>query len=819
MSMEQAMLARARPQVMANKIHAALAMELSKGCRRELCPQPVDLEPPYLPIGTADVDDMPWILQPAVPRNQLLRLAVWLSPEQNCEWRRSELFLKQLCGIYYRAALELVGNCAGIGLRLLCHCQDEGVVHAAFASQFEQCRLSRLIKDPLQILPASAWQQADWLDFLPPPPYSHLLTQPNELQHSPLTGVFAALAQIPPPALGVYQILFAPVDPDHNWYANVQTAIDLEYASKLINPTASLLRAAQQTPSGDLRQMSMELGTKAHNDKPFFAVAFRLAVVGAGGQASGLLRALSLVSHLTQHGGRPLLHLDQRDYRQAMAAPDPRGMILDGIVHRPGFILNSWELTTLVHMVPPGLNEHRKAGLHLLEPLRPADDSDMKGMPLGVCDCGDKVQTVCLDPNLRFKHIDLIGRPGQGKSTLMERMILYDISQGHGVAVLDPHGRLVRRMLDLIPPEHADRVIYLDPGNEAYVPLWNPLRRTSTGEGVVSGPWCEQTADNLVGAFRSFVDGWGDRLEHVLRHAFNAVLHLPGGTLLDVANLLRRKSKESNLLRSQILRVIDNLVARQFWQEDFNHYSNKDLSPAAHKTSKLLMSGTAGLMLSQPDSAFDFTQVADQGMIMLWDLSHLGSETREILGSFVLSLLHQTALGRDGTIGNLPCFHIYCDEAHRLITDALEDVLAETRKFKVSLTLAHQTMEQMGIKRQQALSNVGTTIIFNVDRINAIYLQKDLQDRVELNDLLTLDEGEAIARINSQIIRIRTAEPLLPRDDSAREAILARCRERYCRPAEQIHQQLRRQDNRQTIETVAPIVLDNNEKAFAYDEL
>ena len=817
MSMEQAMLARARPQVMANKIHAALAVELSKGCRPELCLQPVDLEPPYCPLGAADADDMPWVLQSVVPRDQLLRLAVWISPEQNCEWRQSELFLKQLCEIQNRVALELVGNRAGISLRILCHRLDAGVVHTAFLSQFAQCRLSGLIEDPLQALPARAWQQAAWSDYFPTPPYSHLLTQPNELQHSPLAVVFAALAQISPPALGVYQVLFSPVDPDHNWYANVQTAIDLEYASKLFNPTASMSRTAQQAPSGDLRQMSMGLVDKAHNDKPFYAVAFRLAVVGAGDQASGLLRSLSLISHLVQHGGRPLLHLDQRDYRQVMTEPDLRGMILDGIVHRPGFILNSWELTTLVHMIPPGLNEHSAVGLHLLEPLRPVDDIAMKGMPLGECDCGDRVRTVCLDPILRFKHIDVIGRTGKGKSTLMERMILYDILQGDGVAVLDPHGRLVRRMLDLIPPEHADRVIYLAPGTDD-VPLWNPLRWASNRGDAASGPWCEQTADNLVGAFRSFVTGWGDRLEHVLRHAFNAVLHLPDGTLLDVANLLRRKSKESDALRSRILRVLDNEVARRFWQEDFNHYSNSELSPAAHKTSKLLMSGNAGLMLSQPDSAFNFKQVMDHGKIMLWDLSYLGSETREILGSFVLCLLHQTALSRDGTVGDLPRFNIFCDEAHRLVTDALEDVLAETRKFNVSLTLAHQTMEQMGAKRQQAMCNVGTTIIFNVDRINAMYLQKDLQDRVELKDLLTLDEGEAIARIDSQIIRIRTRPPLEPRDDSAREAILARCRERYCRPAEQIRQQLRRHDL-QPIEPLVPTAQDDNERAFAYDEL
>ena len=71
MSMEQAMLTRACPQVLTNRTHTALAVELSKGCRREFRLQPVDLEPPYCPSGAADADDMPWVAQVPVSRDGL----------------------------------------------------------------------------------------------------------------------------------------------------------------------------------------------------------------------------------------------------------------------------------------------------------------------------------------------------------------------------------------------------------------------------------------------------------------------------------------------------------------------------------------------------------------------------------------------------------------------------------------------------------------------------------------------------------------------------------------------------------------------------
>ena len=73
---------------------------------------------------------------------------------------------------------------------------------------------------------------------------------------------------------------------------------------------------------------------------------------------------------------------------------------------------------------------------------------------------------------------------------------------------------------------------------------------------------------------------------------------------------------------------------------------------------------------------------------------------------------------------------MHCDEAHRFMADSLEDLIAETRKYKVSLSLAHQYMSQFGRRKTDAFSSVGFTIIFNVDSRNAGYLVKDLQKKV-----------------------------------------------------------------------------------------
>lgn len=789
MSIEQALMAKAGSYAVSQRARALLREEVGKGCRPDISDCTVAIEPVYQPIlGARElaVSSGPerWDVELQPLAEEWLRIRVWVSPEQQAEWARSELLLKQLSCVHHRVAWEIAGNKEQIAIHLLCHRDDLPVVQAAFCGQFERCALSLARWNVFQSSTDGAWQTMVFEDFFPCPPYTHLLTNPDELQRSPYATIMTAMAALCPPAIGFYQVVFQPTHAAHDWHQNVQMLLDLEFSIKLAGGIVTPMRYAQQMPSGDLKQMALETETKAHNDKPFFAVAVRIGVINAPDPAGPSLRSLTTATSLFQHGGRPLSSVDRHHYDQHIDRAQLRNMFDLGLTHRPGFLLNSWELTSLVHMPPPEFVDQMKQTFPGLETL-PVDADLTIGTPIGVCTYADETLPVCIPDNMRTKHAHFLGRPGQGKSTVLEYMALNDIRQDYGVAILDPHGRLVQRLLHLIPPEQVDRVIYVDFGDPDWVPIWNPLHRT---EGMSRS----RVADDLVRAFKSVVTGWGDRLEHLLRHALLALLHLPNPSLLDVSNLLRQKSQESKHLRVQLMQVLDNEVTRQFWREDFDRYSAADLSPPQHKLSKLLAGETVALMLSQADSAFALREVMDSGKILLVNLANVGPEVLEILGCFILSMLHIAALGREASAEQSHRrFHIYCDEAHRFLTDAVEDLIAETRKFNVSLTLAHQFMSQFNTKQADALSSVGSTIIFNVDTKDARHLNKDLQDKVTVADLITLDVGQAIARIGNQVVRIKTPHPLeLPRD-SAADLIVRRSRERYYRPAAEVRKAIR----------------------------
>lgn len=364
-----------------------------------------------------------------------------------------------------------------------------------------------------------------------------------------------------------------------------------------------------------------------------------------------------------------------------------------------------------------------------------------------------------------------------------------------------------------------ERTIYLNPGDPDWVALWNPLERFP-GQDV------GRAANNVVVAIKSFVasGGWGDRLENILRNLVFAILHLPQGTFLDISNLLRNKSKESKKMRPEILKVIDNETARQFWLHDYEGYNRTDLSPPVNKLGKILLSDTVSLMLSQPESRFNFRKIMDEGKILLINLSNMDTSVKQVLGCFILSLLHLNALSRS----NLPIedrkqFHIHCDEAHQFMTDTLENLIAETRKYKVSLSLSHQYLSQFGKKKTDALSTVGSTVTFNVDKRDAQYLIKDLQEKVKVEELVSLQQGEAIARIGTDIVRIKTRPPLKPPDPSFKDRIIRESRNRYYKPVHEVKKWIRRRGDRWS-KPFSPLTStatnkDNGDlEEFIYDE-
>ncbi|MGD0776046.1 MAG: DUF87 domain-containing protein, partial [Candidatus Solibacter sp.] len=118
----------------------------------------------------------------------------------------------------------------------------------------------------------------------------------------------------------------------------------------------------------------------------------------------------------------------------------------------------------------------------------------------------------------RSRHVYIAGKPGQGKSTLMYWMAIQDIKRGASVCILDPNGDLVEDVLNRIPAEREDDVIYLD--GLAPIPLdfmaWKHPDCTDAQNDLSRSI----LSDDLISMFRRLAEGeWGPRMDSIMNFA------------------------------------------------------------------------------------------------------------------------------------------------------------------------------------------------------------------------------------------------------------------------------------------------------------
>ncbi len=128
----------------------------------------------------------------------------------------------------------------------------------------------------------------------------------------------------------------------------------------------------------------------------------------------------------------------------------------------------------------------------------------------------------------RRRHIYLVGKTGMGKTVMLENMAIQDIQDGKGVAVVDPHGEFAERMLDFVPRERMNDVIYFNPADLEFPIAFNVIEK-------VDPEYRYLIASGIVGVFKKiWPDVWSPRMEYILHNSVLALLEYPGSTLLGI---------------------------------------------------------------------------------------------------------------------------------------------------------------------------------------------------------------------------------------------------------------------------------------------
>jgi len=344
----------------------------------------------------------------------------------------------------------------------------------------------------------------------------------------------------------------------------------------------------------------------------------------------------------------------------------------------------------------------------------------------------------------RRRHMYLIGKTGMGKSTIQENMIVGDIRAGHGLAVVDPHGDLAEKIIEFIPSNRINDVVYFNPSDMDYPIAFNVLEQ-------VDPHLRHLVASGLLGVFQKlWADSWGPRLEYILRNAILAILDFPGSTLLGVVRMLSDKS-----YRKRVVANIKDPVVKAFWEKEFASYADKfaseAVSPIQNKVGQFLSSSLMRNIIGQVKSSIDIRQIMDEGKILIMNLSkgRIGEDNSALLGAMMITKIQLAAMSRvDMPEKERKDFYLYIDEFQNFSTDSFANILSEARKYHLNLILAHQYIEQLSEKVKPAVfGNVGTMVAFRVGATDAEELAKEFAPVFTEEDLVNLPKYEMYLKL------------------------------------------------------------------------
>ncbi len=344
----------------------------------------------------------------------------------------------------------------------------------------------------------------------------------------------------------------------------------------------------------------------------------------------------------------------------------------------------------------------------------------------------------------RRRHMYLIGKTGMGKSTILENMIVGDIRAGFGVAVVDPHGDLAEKIMEYIPDDRINDVIYFNPSDIDFPIAFNIVEQ-------VEPHLRHLVASGLIGVFQKlWADSWGPRLEYILRNAILAILDFPGSTILGVVRMLSDKN-----YRKQVVANIKDPVVKAFWEREFSGYADKfaseAVSPIQNKVGQFLSSSLMRNIIGQVKSSIDIREVMDGGKILVMNLSkgRIGEDNSALLGAMMITKIQLAAMSRvDVPEAERKDFYLYIDEFQNFSTDSFANILSEARKYRLNLILAHQYIEQLSEKVKPAVfGNVGTMIVFRVGAADAEELVKEFTPTFTEEDIVNLPKYEMYLKL------------------------------------------------------------------------
>jgi len=556
----------------------------------------------------------------------------------------------------------------------------------------------------------------------------------KDLPTDPLATITSALAKMGKDEGAAIQILISPSDSE--WQKTGSN-----YISQIKKQESDPEKAKFSIPAKTLEAIENKVS------KPGFETSIRIVCVSEN-ESSANAHLTNIVSAFESFAG-DMNSLGARKIRR-------KGTFVEDFLYRyhPMFhflgnratILNSEELATIFHFPNKLITTPHIYWLYSKRAPAPAE-VPTEGLYLGKSQYRGMEKLVHISEPDRMRHVYIIGATGTGKSELLKDMILQDIKAGQGVCFMDPHGDAVEDLLQMIPPERAEDVIYFRPSDTERPMGLNLLEANTEDQKHFAATAVINMMYKLFDPYKTGIVG--PRFEHSVRNAMLTAMSDEGSTFVEVMRILT----DSKFVQELLPKVTDPIV-RRFWTDQIaqtsDFHKSEVLDYITSKFGRFVTNKMIRNIIGQSKSSFSFREVMDNGKILFVNLSkgELGEENSSFLGLILVPRILMAAMSRaDTSEPQRRDFYLYVDEFQNFATPDFAQILSEARKFHLALCVANQFIGQVDEEVKNAVfGNVGTKIAFRVGVTDANYLAREYTPVFNEEDLLNIERYHAYVK-------------------------------------------------------------------------
>ena len=354
----------------------------------------------------------------------------------------------------------------------------------------------------------------------------------------------------------------------------------------------------------------------------------------------------------------------------------------------------------------------------------------------------------------RFRHFYIIGQTGTGKTSTMMSLARQDLDNGEWMAIIDPHGDLVKDLLPFVPRTRADDVIVFDPSDIQRPIGMNILEAAPEDRDMV----VQDALNIMIKLFWNEI--FGPRLQDYFRNGALTLMEYPsGGALTDIIRLFTDPDFQKDHVRN-----VKNPIVKAWWEKTFANMGDrekKEIIPYfSAKFGQFITNTTMRNIIGQTESSFDIGNIMQEQKILFANLSKwlLGDINSELLWLILVSKMQMAAMRRQRMAKEeRKDFYLYIDEFQNYITPSIESILSEARKYRLWLVLAHQYLGQLeksdaltksNINLKNAIfGNVWTVMSYKIGPEDGEFMAKYYQPTFSEQDLINMDKFKAVMKL------------------------------------------------------------------------